>query len=115
MMNAGPTWVVREIANQARILSDPSELVFSSNRQMSANAKDMFRTWEINFEGVYKTDYALFETFFQTVGRNKPFFVIFDSDDEDDTLYYVHLADDLSFQPLTKDWWSVGMVLEEEA
>lgn len=96
-------------------LLDPSELVYSSNRQMSANTKDVYRGWDLKFDTVIETDRAFFEDMFVAVGLNFPYFVILDSADNDDTLYYVHNTEPWDFVPYVHGNYEFSMSFEEDA
>ena len=108
----GPTYNFLE--KTPRFL-DPSELVLSSNRQLSANTKDVYRAWSVQFDTIIETDLALLEDMFIAVGLNFPWFVIFDSADNDGTLYYVRNTEPWEFPPYVHENYGFSLSIEEDA
>jgi hypothetical protein len=94
-------------------LHDPSEKMYSSNRQMSANKKDVYDIWDVTFDNTLESDYTALREMYLAVGTNLEYFVVFDSADANGTLNYVLNSDDWEFDPIVHENYGFAITIEE--
>jgi hypothetical protein len=90
-------------SNATRVpsLIDPSEIAFSRGGQLTAAQLDGYDQMSYAFDAVSAADQATMKTMYRTLGMNRPFFIIEDSNFPTTTVYYVRNISSWKFGHLT--------------
>jgi hypothetical protein len=91
---------------------DPSVVGYSRGGQLTAAQMDGYDQMSYEFRTVSAADKATMKTIYRALGRFKPYYIVEDADDADDTVYYVHNIADWKFENPVIEWESFQLHVE---
>ena len=93
---------------------DPSTVLLSLAGQKQANIITPYQRIRYKWAALPADDIAILEIIFATVGKNKPYFICWDSGDPIKTTHYVRNVSDWTYAPIGNDYYAVEIEVETE-
>jgi hypothetical protein len=93
---------------------DPSTILLSVTGQKQANVTTQYQRIKYKWGMLPETDIVILKTIFAAIGKHKPYFICWDSDDPIKTTHYIRNVSDWTYTPVGNDYYAVEIEVETE-